>query len=437
MPETAVGGPTAGRGRRLGDVWRRYAEYLATPPETLVEWNDPFSEAKGWLALNSTRGGAAGGGTRMRVGLERDEVVYLAKIMELKFAFSGPPIGGAKSGVAFDPADARKEEVLGRWFTAINPYLKSVYGTAGDLNVDEGREVRPICARLGLAHPQEGALRGHYAVAGEALERRLRAMNAGIEQEAGEPFSPMGLTGSVSDLVTGYGVASAAKHLLELQGRGVEGARVLIEGFGCVGGGAAHFLAEAGARIVGIVDVHHGLVVAEGLDSDGVTELLARRRATELPVASAEAGAADRVAFRRVPADLFVTAAASGTLTADTLERMEAQGVRAIVCGSNLPFAAVSPEDTALQADADGRFAIVADFVANLGAAHAFAYQMERDEPASVREFFDSVRATIAGALDEAVALAGSTERRLLAAALHMGLERISMTPVVEDGDRC
>ena len=150
--------PPAGRQRRLRDVWHRYARYRATPPETAIEWNDSESGARGWLALNSLRGGAAGGGTRMRTGLGRDEVVYLAKVMELKFAFSGPPIGGAKSGIAFDPSDPRKEEVLGRWFTAINPYLKSVYGTAGDLNVDEGREVLPICGRLGLAHVTQDRL---------------------------------------------------------------------------------------------------------------------------------------------------------------------------------------------------------------------------------------------------------------------------------------
>ncbi|MEJ2371740.1 MAG: Glu/Leu/Phe/Val dehydrogenase dimerization domain-containing protein [Gemmatimonadales bacterium] len=423
----------AGRQRRLSDVWHRYARYVATPPETAIEWNDSESGARGWLALNSLRGGAAGGGTRMRSGLGRDEVVYLAKVMELKFALSGPPIGGAKSGIAFDPSDPRKEEVLGRWFTAINPYLRSVYGTAGDLNVDEGREVLPICGRLGLAHPQEGALRGHYGLHGKALARRLRAMNEGMGQKAGPPFSPAGWNGSVSDLVTGYGVASAAKHLLELQGRDVEGVRVLIEGFGCVGGGAAHYLAEAGARIVGIVDVANGLVVPEGLDATGVSELLARRKLTELPVSSAEAGKEGRTAFRQVPADIFVTAAASGTLTAEALDQMENQGVRAIICGSNVPFAAVSPEDTALQAGADTRFAIVADFIANLGAAHAFAFQMERDDPASVSEFFDAVALTVEDALDEAQRRAGSAESRLLAAALDMALERIS-APTSESG---
>ncbi len=411
--------------RESDDVWERYAEYLKTPPETVVEWTDPLSEARGWLVLNSLRGGAAGGGTRMRVGLDRDEVTYLAKVMELKFAVSGPPIGGGKSGIAFDPTDPRKAEVLGRWFTAINPYLKTVYGTAGDLNVDESRDVLPIFQELGLAHPQEGALRGHYALSGEALEHRLLAMTAGMEQRVDRRFAPAGWNACISDLVTGYGVAASARRLLELRGSSVEGARVLIEGFGCVGGGAAFFLADSGAKIVGIVDVANGLVAPDGLDAEDVDGLLARRQGTTLPVTSEDASRADREAFKRVPADLFVTAAASGTLTADVLDRLDGQGVQTIVCGSNLPFASVSPADTALQREADSRFAIATDFIANLGAANAFAYQMERDAAAAAPEFFESVGSTVRAGLDEAVRRAGSAERGLVAAALDMVLDRV------------
>ncbi len=143
--------------QRVGrDVWERYAEYLSRAPETVVEWNDPESPARGWLVINSLKGNAAGGGTRMRAGLTREEVVFLAKVMELKFAISGPPIGGAKSGLDFDPDDPRKGEVLQRWFTAIRPYLENHYSTAGDLNVHEVREVQPA-PRAGPSAPAAGA----------------------------------------------------------------------------------------------------------------------------------------------------------------------------------------------------------------------------------------------------------------------------------------
>ena len=98
----------------------------------------------------------------MRKGLNKEEVISLAKIMEIKFSVSGPPIGGAKSGINFDPADPRRDEVLRRWFKAVTPLLKHYYGTGGDLNVDELKQVIPITEDYGLWHPQEGVVRGHF-----------------------------------------------------------------------------------------------------------------------------------------------------------------------------------------------------------------------------------------------------------------------------------
>ena len=86
-------------------------KYEEKSPEIVFEWNDPETEAQGWVVINSLRGGAAGGGTRMRIGLDRNEVMSLAKTMEIKFTVSGPAIGGAKSGINFDPKDPRKKGV--------------------------------------------------------------------------------------------------------------------------------------------------------------------------------------------------------------------------------------------------------------------------------------------------------------------------------------
>ena len=87
-------------------------EFEQTPPEIVFEWKDKELGAEGWVVINSLKGGAAGGGTRMRKGLNRNEVESLAKTMEIKFTVSGPKIGGAKSGINFDPQNPKKEEVL-------------------------------------------------------------------------------------------------------------------------------------------------------------------------------------------------------------------------------------------------------------------------------------------------------------------------------------
>ena len=100
--------------------------YENKEPEIVFNWKDSETEAEGWTVINSLSGGAAGGGTRMRKGLDQNEVLSLAKTMEVKFTVSGPPIGGAKSGINFDPADPRKKGVLERWYKAVSPLIEKL-----------------------------------------------------------------------------------------------------------------------------------------------------------------------------------------------------------------------------------------------------------------------------------------------------------------------
>lgn len=423
-PSGATAPSTASEGREA--LWSRYARFLERPPECVLEWNDPDSGARGWLVQNSLRGGAAGGGTRMRVGLDREEVVYLAKVMELKFAVSGPPIGGAKAGLDFDPRDPRKADVLRRWFEHIRPLLEERFGTAGDLNVDAGREVGPLAREVGLRHPQEGILRGHFGLSGPTLDRRLEAMSAGLHRAV---QGRLGLAGSglrVGDLVTGYGVARAALRLLELGGRSPEEVRVLMEGFGNVGGAAALYLGRAGARIVGIVDAEGGRISEEGFDTDALEDLLLRRSGGLLPRDFPEERLREEARhFHEIDADVFVCAASSGTLDEDAVARLAERGVDTVVCGANRPFAASGPGDVSLERETDERFAVLADVITNCGAACAFAHQMAREEPATAEELFGAVDETVTGAVDEVVERAGATDRHLLSGALEMTLERI------------
>lgn len=414
------------RARAAGaDVWTRYAEFFRAQPAIVFEWNDSETPARGWLVINSLRGGAAGGGTRMRAGLSRAEVTFLAKAMELKFAFAGPPIGGAKSGIDFDPADQRKADVLARWFKAIRPELLARYGTAGDLNVSELEEVIPLCRSVGVDHPQIGVLRGHFGLDGEALGRRSELMHIGLDQPVPDELGLAGRAARVFSLVTGFSVATSARRLLEHQGRSPSQTRVLLQGFGSVGGAAALYMARAGFRLVGIVDAHGGIIDENGLGREQVEDLLRRRTGSTLPATADPAAArAAHAAFADTPADVFVAAAASGTIGADMLDRLERAGVRTIVAGANHPFAAEVLGDTRIEREADRRFAVAADIIAGCGTAHAFACQSRSDMPLAAREVFESIEATVGAAVDEAVARAGSSDSDLLAAALEMALER-------------
>ncbi|MFW6090164.1 MAG: Glu/Leu/Phe/Val dehydrogenase dimerization domain-containing protein, partial [Gemmatimonadota bacterium] len=400
-------------------IWERVEAFFSARPEIVFEWNDSETAARGWLVVNSLKGGAAGGGTRMRKGLTRDEVTFLAKAMELKFALAGPPIGGAKSGIDFAPSDPRKPEVLRRWFTAIRGELETRYGTAGDLNISESDDVIPVCRELGIEHPQMGVLRGHFGLAGDALTERCRLMRRGLDLTVPAPYGLAGKEARVFGMVTGYSVAQSAVRLLERQGRPLDGTRVVLQGFGAVGGAAALYLAREGLSIVGIVDARDALLAPEGLGTEEIEKLLLSRRGNTLPeTLNEEFGAeARREEFWDVPADLFVAAAASGTLDESRLDRLESAGVRVIVSGANHPFAAGHPGDTRIERDADERFAIAADVIASCGTARAFACASASDTALEPETVFRAIRHTVGEGIDEAVRRAGSVERGLLAGA--------------------
>ena len=406
-------------------AWARYGDYLRRPPLLVVEWNDDETEARGWLVINSLRGGAAGGGTRMRAGLTRREVTYLAKTMELKFAFSGPPIGGAKSGIDFDPRDPRREGVLRRWFQAVSPYLRLCYGTGGDLNVDEVRDVVPCCAALGIAHPQEGVLRGHLRPDGERFDRALSLLDRGVHALVGPPYGVAGAELPMADLITGYGLARSIIRLYEMQGRSVAGARILVEGVGAVGGPCALYLAREGARIVGLADRDKALVSEAGLDAAGTEALLLAREDKLLPAADPRClrGEARR-AFHQVKADVFVAAAASGTLDEAALDTLERQGVRTIACGANQPFAEAELGATRVQRLADDRFAVIPDVIANCGMARAFSFLMCEAGSEAPEPVFEAVDRTITSAL-AGVVERGGNRAGLLAAAFDHAMDLV------------
>lgn len=405
-------------------LWARYGRYLEEAPAQVLEWNDAETGARGWLVINSLAGGAAGGGTRMRVGVTREEVTYLAKAMELKFAFSGPPIGGAKSGIDFDPADPRREGVLRRWYHAIHPLLRTRYGTAGDVGVDEQRDVRPLCAELGLTHPQEGIARGHLGLEGRAVETALASLRDGLSLPVPRPWDVEGLSLTVSDMVTGYGVMRAAQRLYEHRGEDLEGVRCIVEGFGNVGAAAALYLARRGARVVAITDADSGIVAPSGLGPEEVEDLVRRRGGRALPSDPRRVEGPAREFAYRAEADLFVPAAISGSVDARRLGQLTRHGVRRIVCGANQPFREVRLGETFTSQAADAAFEVVPDVIASLGAARSFHHLMTHPTGSTPDDIFRTVGATMDDAVDAVMERVGPRTTDLMATALAIGLER-------------
>lgn len=371
-------------------------------PEIVFEWHDAQTPAKGWVVINSLRGGAAGGGTRMRPGLDRREVESLAKTMEVKFTVSGPAIGGAKSGIDFDPADPRKDDVLRRWYKAVTPLLKAYYGTGGDLNVDEVHEVIPITEAYGLWHPQEGIVNGHFLPnESERIQKvgQLRLGVAKVVEDARYTPEPTRKY-LVADLITGWGVAESVLHYFRLYGGSVAGKRVVVQGWGNVGSTAAYYLAHAGARVVGIIDREGGLLNTEGFSFEQVRALFLNKKGNQL--AAPGLLPFDEINRRiwSVGAEVFLPCAGSRLVTQHQVEQLIQAGLELVASGANVPFADREIFYGPIYEHADARVAVIPDFIANCGMARAFAFLMQGHVEISDEAIFGDVSATVAAALE-------------------------------------
>lgn len=376
-------------------------KYENKAPEIIFNWKDSETDAEGWTVINSLRGGAAGGGTRMREGLDMNEVLSLAKTMEVKFTVSGPEIGGAKSGINFDPNDPRKKGVLKRWYKAVSPLLKSYYGTGGDLNVDEIHEVIPITEECGVWHPQEGVFNGHFQPTEADKINRIGQLRQGvIKVLENTTFSPeVSRKYTVADMITGYGVAEAVRHYYEIYGGDVQGKRAVVQGFGNVGSAAAYYLSEMEAKVVGIIDHAGGLINENGFSFEEIKELYLNKKGNKLYSETLIPFEELNEKIWSLPTEIFAPCAASRLITKDQITQMINSGLEVISCGANVPFADKEIFFGPIMEFTDERVSLIPDFISNCGMARVFSYFMERKVQMTDEAIFKDTSETIKKAI--------------------------------------
>jgi glutamate dehydrogenase/leucine dehydrogenase len=365
----------------------------------------------------------------MRKGLDKHEVLSLAKTMEIKFTVSGPQIGGAKSGINFDPADPRKKEVLERWYAAVTPLLKHYYGTGGDLNVDEIHEVIPITEDCGVWHPQEGVFNGHFMPTESQKVRRIGNLRRGvigiIEDHT---FSPdVERKYKVADMITGFGVAESVRHYYEIWNseKSLSGKKVIVQGWGNVGAAAAFYMAQHGAHVVGIIDRNGGLINENGFSFEEIRELFLTREGNTLVSSNLISFNEINEKIWNIQADIFLPCAASRLVTQEQAESMFNAGVRVIACGANVPFADSQIFYGPISEWCDERFSVIPDFISNCGMARVFAYLMsEADVSLSDAAIFSDTSKTIKEAL-KAVYQSGIDKTKINARAFEIALKKL------------
>ncbi|QBR13932.1 amino acid dehydrogenase [Sphingobacterium sp. CZ-2] len=396
-------------------------------PEIVFEWKDTETEAEGWVVINSLRGGAAGGGTRMRKGLDKNEVVSLAKTMEVKFTVSGPAIGGAKSGINFDPSDPRKQDVLNRWFKVVTPLLKNYYGTGGDLNIDEIHDVIPITEQYGLWHPQEGVLNGHFDVRENGRIHQIGQLRYGVSKVLDDSsFSPdLKRKYKIADMITGWGVSESVKHYYRLFDGEIAGKRAIIQGWGNVAAAAAFYLSKLGVKVVGIIDRVGGLLNPEGFTEAEITSLFLNRDGNALR-------ADQLIPFEEINdkvwttgAEIFIPAAASRLVSKEQINQLVENGLEVIASGANVPFADREIFYGPVMEYADNHVAVIPDFIANCGMARVFAFLMQPNVEISDESLFNDVSEVIGNALQKIKEQGGDGKTHLSSRAYELALRQL------------
>jgi glutamate dehydrogenase/leucine dehydrogenase len=301
------------------DIWR-FTDDLG--PEKIVHLYDPSTNLRAIVVVDNVACGPSIGGARMEPDVSVDECFRLARAMTYKNAAAGIPHGGGKAVIFADPKMDRdeKERLVRSFARAIGDIRDYIVGP--DMGTDE------TC----------------MAWCRDEIGRAV-----GLPPEVGGiPLDEIG--------ATGFGLcvcAEAAQEFCEVK---LDGARVVVQGFGSVGRHAARFLREKGARLVAAADSRGAVVAEGGLDVDALLEHKAGG-ASVTEFAGGKSIGLD--ALLDVDCDIFVPAARPDVIRADNVQRVTA-GL--ILSGANI--AVTDEAERVLHARG---VLVVPDFIANAG----------------------------------------------------------------------
>jgi glutamate dehydrogenase (NAD(P)+) len=341
-----------------------------------ITWTDPVSGRKGFLVIDRLVRGVCSGGLRMREGCTLAEVRGLAAGMTLKEGLHYQPssryvpLGGAKGGIDCSPQDPDARGVLGRYLHGVRAVLEAHWTMGEDLGLRQDT-IDEVLAEMGL----RSSVQAVYPLL-EDEQAAIARLDAAFRIDV----DGVGL----DELVGGLGVAEAALTALDRVHIPRAGARVVVQGFGSMGGATARFLSRAGLVVVGLVDAKGVVANPLGLDVEhllltrdefgGIDRGRLRPQDAQLPL--------DR--WLDVPCDLLVPAAVSYCVTPENVQRVTAQ---VVVEAANMP---VLPE--AEQLLTQRGVTVVPDFVANSATNAWWWWTLFGDIGADTDEAFSKVR---------------------------------------------
>lgn len=267
-------------------------------PLKVIYVHEPSIGLKAVLVVDNVARGPSIGGMRIALDVSTEECMRLARAMTFKNAAAGLPHGGGKIVIYGDPKMPRteKEKLLRGLAQALRN--EDSYIFAPDMGTDEE------C--MAWIRDEVGRVVG--------LPREI----------GGIPLDEIG--------ATGWGLSNAVDVALEYCDFELEGARLVVQGFGAVGKHVSRFLTEKGVVLVAVADSVGAIHNPGGLDIDRLLEL---KNAGSSVTDYEDAEKLDRDAVIDVECDIWIPAARPDVVNEDNVHRLN---TRLVVEGANIPF---------------------------------------------------------------------------------------------------
>ncbi|NRG46875.1 Glu/Leu/Phe/Val dehydrogenase [Bacillus sp. CRN 9] len=200
----------------------------------------------GYRAQHNDAVGPTKGGVRFHPEVNEDEVKALSMWMSLKCGIADLPYGGGKGGIICDP----RKMSMGELERLSRGYVRAISQIVGPTKDIPAPDVFTNSQIMAWMMDEYSRLR-EYDSPGFIT---------------GKPLVLGGSQGR--EKATAQGVVICIEEAAKRRGITIEGARVIVQGFGNAGSFLAKFMHDAGAKVVGISDAHGALYDTNGLDID-------------------------------------------------------------------------------------------------------------------------------------------------------------------------
>lgn len=301
---------------------------------------------EGYRIHHNLSRGPGKGGVRFHPAVTLNEVMALAGWMTIKNAALNLPYGGAKGGVRMSPLDHTPSEIerITRRYTS---EIGSVIGPSKDIPAPD----------VGTNEQTMAWMMDTYS------------MNIGATATGVVTGKPIPLGGSLGrHEATGRGVFIAAREVGRRMRIPIEGARVVVQGFGNVGSIAARIFQEAGAKVVALQDHATTIFNENGIDIPAAQRhVAAQGNLRELPSASV----INEEEFWELKCEFLIPAALEGQILPDRAQRLRA---RLIVEGANGPTTPAADDILSQRG-----ITVVPDVLANAGGVTVSYFEWVQD----------------------------------------------------------